>query len=326
MKFISLILTIDNVINTNIFSENNRPKPQDVIDKQKYVDDTIDTHIRIGNILEQNRPKINVYYDMMSHKFECVPANVLTMHMRLTYKYDMRNLEYYEQFKHLIDTEPDFVNDVNRRHKMANRMAELRTRQTFPGLQYYIDVFGFPNYDPKDDFDILETLSFEFNINYKNNPKTFEGFKQALKSSTERIDYLYGITGGTFKVDSMWTNLFARTIKPKGIIHYYRQCNTKGFEELYFLYNLINLQSRLNLDEINNKHKYKAKSTPKVVTVDDNMKFMGLQVGFTYKQLKKRFRKLAIKYHPDKCGGDSQKFLQLKECYDTLLKGPHERK
>ena len=321
MKFISLISTIDNVINTNMYSEHNLPTPQNVIDSQKYVDETIETHVRIGNILEQNKPKFNVYYDMMSHKFDVVPANVLTMHMSLTLKYDMRDLSHYNHFKDLIHNEPDFVKDVNRRHKMANRIAELRAKKTFPGIQYYIDVFGFPNYDPKDDFDILETLKFEFRINCKNYPRTFDGFKDALKSSTERIDYLYGITGGKFKADAMWTNLFSMDIRMEGRLRYHRQCSSKAFEELYYLYSPENIQSRLNLDEINNRHQYKAKPQPKVMTVNDNMKFMGLQLGFTQKQLKKRYRKLVIKYHPDKPGGDAEKFLHLKECYDALLKG-----
>ena len=94
MKYISLISTIDNVINTAIISENGGLKPQDVIDTQKYVENTIDTHTRMGNILEQNVPKLNVYYDRMNHRFDCVPANVLTMHMSLTLKYDMRDISH----------------------------------------------------------------------------------------------------------------------------------------------------------------------------------------------------------------------------------------
>ena len=36
--------------------------------------------------------------------------------------------------------------------------------------------------------------------------------------------------------------------------------------------------------------------------------------------LKKRFRKLALEFHPDKHGGDGQKFIYLKNCYDVLKK------
>lgn len=40
----------------------------------------------------------------------------------------------------------------------------------------------------------------------------------------------------------------------------------------------------------------------------------------TEESLKKQFRKMVLKYHPDKNKGDSSKFLQVKEAYDILLK------
>lgn len=36
--------------------------------------------------------------------------------------------------------------------------------------------------------------------------------------------------------------------------------------------------------------------------------------------LKNQFRKMCLKYHPDRNNGDSSKFIKIKEAYDILLK------
>ena len=45
---------------------------------------------------------------------------------------------------------------------------------------------------------------------------------------------------------------------------------------------------------------------------------LGVQKGANKDEIKKAFYKLASKYHPDKKGGDEQKFKEVNEAYQTL--------
>jgi len=53
-----------------------------------------------------------------------------------------------------------------------------------------------------------------------------------------------------------------------------------------------------------------------------------LKFGASEAEIKKAFRKLAVKYHPDKNMGDeyfSQKFIEVKEAYDILINPSSEK-
>ena len=89
----------------------------------------------------------------------------------------------------------------------------------------------------------------------------------------------------------------------------------------YQIYSPENMTNRLETKHTyNKKQQEKPKVTKPRTPRDDYILFMGLNSSFSRRQLKKKFRKLAIKFHPDKTGGDSKKFVYLKMCYDTLKK------
>ena len=44
---------------------------------------------------------------------------------------------------------------------------------------------------------------------------------------------------------------------------------------------------------------------------------LGVKKDASADEIKKAFRKLAVKYHPD-AGGDEQKFKEISEAYETL--------
>lgn len=50
----------------------------------------------------------------------------------------------------------------------------------------------------------------------------------------------------------------------------------------------------------------------------DYYEILGVQRGASQEEIKKAYRKLAHKYHPDKAGGDEKKFKEINEAYQVL--------
>lgn len=50
----------------------------------------------------------------------------------------------------------------------------------------------------------------------------------------------------------------------------------------------------------------------------DYYKILGVSESATEEEIKKAYRKLALKYHPDKSGGDDKKFKEINEAYQVL--------
>src|SRR6266567_4628541 len=54
------------------------------------------------------------------------------------------------------------------------------------------------------------------------------------------------------------------------------------------------------------------------MTKRDYYEVLGLSKSASADEIKKAFRKLAVKYHPDKAGGDETKFKEVNEAYEVL--------
>ena len=50
----------------------------------------------------------------------------------------------------------------------------------------------------------------------------------------------------------------------------------------------------------------------------DPYSILGIQRGASDEEIKKAYRKMAVKYHPDKQGGDEEKFKEVADAYDKL--------
>lgn len=62
---------------------------------------------------------------------------------------------------------------------------------------------------------------------------------------------------------------------------------------------------------------YVKKEEP-ILQITNDWKILGLIPPKTKEQLKKRYRKLILKHHPDK-GGDSEQFVKITDSYNTLM-------
>jgi hypothetical protein len=183
-------------------------------------------------------------------------------------------------------------------------------------INYYIKRFNFPKFEVADYTLIRKSIESDF-LQALGNSKTlyyrFNDFQQALYSVMNLIDKLHDMTHGKFNADRIWQTIFALYIQPIGITYFERYCYSDKFSDMIYFYNASNVERRKSMmnDIISKK-----------IDANDNqlLLFMGLSFPYTENQLKKRFRKLALEFHPDKHGGDSQKFIYLKNCYDVLKK------
>ncbi len=58
--------------------------------------------------------------------------------------------------------------------------------------------------------------------------------------------------------------------------------------------------------------------------MDDHYKTLGIEKTASLDEIKKAYRKLAMKYHPDRDDGDQEKFQQIKHAYE-ILSDPKKR-
>jgi preprotein translocase subunit Sec63 len=59
-------------------------------------------------------------------------------------------------------------------------------------------------------------------------------------------------------------------------------------------------------------------SNNSIIMSKDYYKILGVEKNASQDEVKKAFRKLAHKYHPDKQGGDEAKFKEVNEAYQVV--------
>ena len=292
----------------------------DIDSVNAYINSRIDLSVSNGSILECNKPSYFVYKNILTNSIDVVPADWLTIYMDNTIKYGMDDTLQYDRFQYNLQNEPDFIDLLKSIFSINYRKYKLHDDNVYPSERYYYDEFKFPNISHDDVGEILYTLKYEFNYLLNDSKishnsvyvKSFDTFERIVYTLIKKVDHLYSMSNATLDVHYIWSNLFITTVRKYGIIHYPLKCDNAKFESLIDIYKT----------RIREEYVYRDQEHPKPKKVLSDLEkmllFMGLQPKYNNKQLKKRFRKLAIRYHPDKHGGDSDKFIYLKQCYETL--------
>ena len=176
----------------------------------------------------------------------------------------------------------------------------------------YFSKYNFPNYsddrfnefyvDITDDF-LKEFGSGHYNIYSVNIPR----FKESVYSLIRTLYYLMlNSTNRCFNADWIWRTIYEHNVFPIVMV-YFTQLGDESFLKLknYFV--------------INKKDAHGTIHVAKIKETDDMLMFMGLSQNFTKEDLIKRFRQLAMIYHPDK-GGRAELFLKLQKYKEILEK------
>ena len=54
--------------------------------------------------------------------------------------------------------------------------------------------------------------------------------------------------------------------------------------------------------------------------LEDKYNLLEVDSASTIEDIKRSYKRLCLKYHPDKCNGDSGKFIEIKKAYEEILK------
>jgi hypothetical protein len=182
----------------------------------------------------------------------------------------------------------------------------------FMNVYKYFSKYHFPNYSD-DDFnqfyvDITDDFLKEFgqghyDIRNVNIPK----FKESVYSLIRTLYYLMlNSTNRCFNADFVWRTIYNNNIFPIVMI-YFTQLGDESFLKLknYFTINKKDAKGQVHAANVKES--------------DDMLSFMGLAQNFTKDDLNKRYRQLAMIYHPDK-GGSVANFLKLQKYKEILEK------
>ena len=172
---------------------------------------------------------------------------------------------------------------------------------------YYATKYHFPNYSESDNFNLIEDLKKEFTFCYVTSmgqnkfAPDFHDFKSCVYKIINILSYLKAVSLGRFNPDLIWRTVFNQKIIICGMRYGAEYCGDK----------FMNLANNFSGNaKTNNTKQEEIKQENNPSLIDEALRFMELSEKYTTNELTRSFRKLCIKYHPDK-GGSQEKFVLL---------------
>jgi len=163
-------------------------------------------------------------------------------------------------------------------------------------VHWFNNKYNFANYNSKDNERLRIDLELDFSVDIKQ-VFTLKEKQQVVFGLMQKISYFGNTSRNKVPCSSIWKILFTTVIIPSVTQ------KDKSFFELYNFFDDTKKWFRDRDEEIviqkNN------------IYIDKHLDFMELKVGFTEKELKRNYRIMCLRFHPDKPGGSAEKFNEL---------------
>lgn len=172
---------------------------------------------------------------------------------------------------------------------------------------WFDQKYNFKDFDVNNVRRLIEDLKIDFFMDVDGNPN-FQHIQRIIFNLLQKIVYFGNVSGGKLPCSHIWKILFTETF-----IENVKQ-KDKSFYDLYYFFD-----DRTKWFRKKDKSE-EIKSDNLLKDVSDHLKFMGLEEGFTGKELKRRYRILCLKFHPDKPGGSIEEFNRLQSIRRELEK------
>ncbi|MFW6121372.1 MAG: J domain-containing protein [Petrotogales bacterium] len=167
---------------------------------------------------------------------------------------------------------------------------------------YWFDrKYDFKNFNPNRVMGLIEDLKIDFKIDISD-AKTFDKTKNIVFNLLQKVAYFGNVSNGKVPCSNIWKILFTSVV-----LENVKMNKDKSFFDLYYFFD--NKDRWYKKKSGNEEHINKKKKD--TTNFEEYITFMGLERGFNSKQLKRRYRILCLKYHPDKPGGSVEAFNRL---------------
>lgn len=174
---------------------------------------------------------------------------------------------------------------------------------------YWFDrKYDFKNFNPNRVMGLIEDLKVDFKIDISD-AKTFDKTKNVVFNLLQKVAYFGNISNGKVPCSNVWKILFTSVI-----LYNVKWKKDKSFFDLYYFFDN---KDRWYKESGNEEHINKEKTES---NIEEYLVYMGLEKGFNSKQLKRRYRILCLKYHPDKPSGSVEEFNRLQFIRSELEK------
>lgn len=162
----------------------------------------------------------------------------------------------------------------------------------------YVAKYNMSNFDSSNLTSLRKELEMDFVMDMCGAISTSQK-QQVVYNTIQKLAYFRNVSNGRIDVSMIWKNMFTN------IIIKYAPNKDKSFYDLYNFFD-------------NTKWFYREmKEVKKNVIEDEEVKeileMFGLNKRFTEVELRRSFRKLCLKYHPDKQTGSVEKFNDLQK-------------
>ena len=172
-------------------------------------------------------------------------------------------------------------------------------------VRWFDNKYHFATFDKSNLRNLVKDLELDFKLDLEG-VRGFKAIQQLVFNSLQKISWMGNVSRGRLDCSFVWkilfTNVFVEKVPNKD----------KSFFDLYYFFDDRQKWYRETEERINTQRSQK--------DISEYLVYMGLSENFTAKELKRRYRILCLKYHPDKPTGSAEEFNKLQDIRMELEK------